>query len=295
MRKLTTIIITLLGVGTILLANAGAQTTTAKPKTAPATAARKPATTTAKPAAQQSAAQTAAPATTLTGDKEKASYALGMNIGAALRNQGVDAEVDPAIVTQGLKDTLTGSKMLLTEDDAKKALLGLQLAVQKAQLEKAQKTAAANKAEGEAFLAANKTKEGVVTLPSGVQYKIITNGTGPKPTAKDTVVCQYRGTLLNGKEFDSSYKRGEPITFPVNGVIPGWTEILQLMPAGSKWQVWVPANLAYGDRQAGPDIKPGSTLAFEIELLSIKQPEPEAPSAKTEAPAPKTDAQPAKQ
>ncbi len=302
MRKLTTIIITLLGVGTILLANAGAQTTTAKPKTAPATAARKPATTTAKPAAQQSTAQTAAPATTLTGDKEKASYALGMNIGAALRNQGVDAEVDPAIVTQGLKDTLTGSKMLLTEDDAKKALLGLQLAVQKAQLEKAQKTAAANKAEGEAFLAANKTKEGVVTLPSGVQYKIITNGTGPKPTAKDTVVCQYRGTLLNGKEFDSSYKRGEPITFPVNGVIPGWTEVLQLMPAGSKWQVWVPANLAYGDRQAGPDIKPGSTLAFEIELLSIKQPEPEAPSAKpeapapkTEAPAPKTDAQPTKQ
>jgi len=127
-----------------------------------------------------------------------------------------------------------------------------------------------NRAEGEAFLAANKSKEGVVTLPSGLQYKIITAGTGPKPTLEQTVVCQYRGTLIDGKEFDSSYKRGQPATFPVKGVIKGWTEALQLMPVGSKWQVFVPSALAYGERGAGADIQPGATLIFEIELVAIK-------------------------
>jgi FKBP-type peptidyl-prolyl cis-trans isomerase len=127
-----------------------------------------------------------------------------------------------------------------------------------------------NKKEGQEFLIANKTKEGVVTLPSGLQYKILTEGTGPKPTAAESVSCNYRGTLINGKEFDSSYKRGQPATFPVNGVIKGWTEALQLMPVGSKWQLFIPSELAYGERGAGADIGPGSTLIFEVELLSIQ-------------------------
>ena len=127
----------------------------------------------------------------------------------------------------------------------------------------------ANQKEGDAFLAANKSKPGVVTLPSGLQYKILTAGAGPKPTAADSVVCNYRGTLINGTEFDSSYKRGQPATFPVSGVIKGWTEALQLMPVGSKWQLFVPPDLAYGARGAGSEIGPNSTLIFEVELMSI--------------------------
>jgi FKBP-type peptidyl-prolyl cis-trans isomerase FklB len=127
-----------------------------------------------------------------------------------------------------------------------------------------------NKKEGEAFLAANKTKEGVVTLPSGLQYKVLKAGTGPKPSANDSVVCNYRGTLLDNTEFDSSYKRGQPATFPVGKVIKGWTEALQLMPVGSKWQLFIPSELAYGPRGAGPDIGPNATLIFEVELLSIQ-------------------------
>ncbi len=128
-----------------------------------------------------------------------------------------------------------------------------------------------NKKEGEAFLAANKANGGVVVLPSGLQYKVLTQGTGPKPVASDTVVCNYRGTLIDGKEFDSSYKRGQPATFPVSGVIKGWTEALQLMPVGSKWQLFIPPDLAYGDRGASSDIGPGATLIFEVELLSIQK------------------------
>jgi FKBP-type peptidyl-prolyl cis-trans isomerase FklB len=129
---------------------------------------------------------------------------------------------------------------------------------------------AANKKDGDAFLAANKGKDGVVTLPSGLQYKILKQGNGPKPTANDTVECNYRGTLIDGKEFDASSKHGGPASFPVGGVIKGWTEALQLMPVGSKWQLFVPADLAYGDRGAGADIGPDATLIFEVELLSIK-------------------------
>src|SRR5208337_625691 len=160
-------------------------------------------------------------------------------------------------------------KTLLTDDEAKSAMMTLQNDLRQKQEAKAQQAGQTNKTEGEAFLAANKTKEGVVTLPSGLQYKILKEGTGPKPTASDTVSCNYRGTLTNGKEFDSSTKHGGPASFPVSGVIKGWTEALQLMPVGSKWQLFIPADLAYGDRGAGPDIAPGSTLVFEIELLSI--------------------------
>ena len=135
-------------------------------------------------------------------------------------------------------------------------------------------SADANKKEGEVFLAANKTKEGVVTLPSGLQYKIVTEGAGPKPTASDTVVCNYQGTLINGVEFDSSYKRGQPATFPVGRVIRGWTEALQLMPLGSKWQLFIPSDLAYGERGAGGDIGPNATLIFEVEVISIQGKQP---------------------
>jgi FKBP-type peptidyl-prolyl cis-trans isomerase len=187
----------------------------------------------------------------------------------------VDYKVD--LVAQGLKDAMTGAKMRLTEQEAQAVLQEVQTELRKAQQEKAEKASAANKTEGEAFLAANKAKEGVVTLPSGLQYKILKEGTGPKPAATDTVVCNYKGTLINGTEFDSSYKRGQPSTFPVAGVIKGWTEALQLMPVGSKWQLFVPSNLAYGERGTGADIGPHATLIFEVELMSIQE-KPKPPS-----------------
>lgn len=201
--------------------------------------------------------------------KDKASYALGMKIGGDLRKQGATESVDPAITARGFKDALSGSKTLMTEDEQRAALMQLQNEVREKQQTKAHEEGAAARKEGDAFLAANKSKDGVVTLPSGLQYKILTAGSGPKPTATDTVTCNYRGTLLNGKEFDSSYKRGHPESFPVGGVIKGWTEALQLMPVGSKWQLWIPADLGYGDHGAGSDIGPGETLVFEVELLSI--------------------------
>ncbi|MGH9547737.1 MAG: FKBP-type peptidyl-prolyl cis-trans isomerase, partial [Terriglobales bacterium] len=201
----------------------------------------------------------------LTTQKDKFSYALGMNLGTNLHKQSVP--VDPNILMRGLKDALAGGKMALTEDQARAALTEVQNEMRKKQQEQMQVAGEASRKEGGAFLAANKTKDGVITLPSGLQYKVLTEGTGPKPTATDSVVCNYRGTLINGTEFDSSYKRGEPATFPVSGVIKGWTEALQLMPVGSKWQLFVPSDLAYGERSPGPEIAPDSTLIFEVELL----------------------------
>ena len=210
----------------------------------------------------------------LTTRKAKFSYALGMNIGTGLGNtlKSQSVEVDWSLVIQGLKDTTGGVKTRLTEDEEKAVLTEVQNEVRTQQTEKAKEAAAKNKTEGEAFLTANKAKEGVVTLPSGLQYKILTAGTGPKPTATDSVVCNYKGTLINGTEFDSSYKRGQPVTFPVSGVIKGWTEALQLMPVGSKWQLFIPASLAYGERGPG-EIGPNATLIFEVELISIKEKE----------------------
>ena len=205
---------------------------------------------------------------------------IGQGLGSNLKKQGV--EVDWTLVAQGLKDVVSDSKTRLTEEEAKKVLTEVQNEVRAQQQEKMKEAADKNKTEGEAFLAANKSKEGVVTLPSGLQYKILTEGKGPKPTAADTVVCNYRGTLINGTEFDSSYKRGEPATFPVGGVIKGWTEALQLMPVGSKWQLFIPSNLAYGER---PDprsgIEPNATLIFEVELISIQE-KPKAEEKKDE-------------
>jgi FKBP-type peptidyl-prolyl cis-trans isomerase FklB len=236
------------------------QAPAAKPQKPPA------AKTSEAPAAKSTTA--AAPAPALTTDRDKESYALGMNIAKGLKAQSVD--VDTALLLRGMKDTLSGAQPLLSDEQAVAALKELQGEVQKKQDEEKKELGDKNMKEGRAFLADNKTKEGVVTLPSGLQYKILTQGTGPKPTAADTVVCQYRGTLINGTEFDSSYKRGQPATFPVGRVIKGWTEALQLMPVGSKWQLFIPPDLAYGDRGAGGVIGPNATLIFEVELVSIQ-------------------------
>jgi len=204
----------------------------------------------------------------LSTQKDKTSYALGMNLAENLKAQSV--EIDPNLLLKGIKDELAGGKTLLTVDEEHATLMELQNGLRKAQMEKMAKAGEKNKKDGEAFLAANKSKPGVVTLPSGLQYKILQTGTGPKPSAADSVSCNYRGTLIDGTEFDSSYKRGEPTTFPVSGVIKGWTEALQLMPVGSKWQLFVPASLAYGDRAASNIIGPDATLIFEVELVSIQ-------------------------
>jgi FKBP-type peptidyl-prolyl cis-trans isomerase FklB len=193
-----------------------------------------------------------------------------------MRKDTVD--IDPAIFSRGMKDALSGGKLLLTDDEMKVALTKLQTDLRAKQEQAMQKAGEINKKAGDDFLAQNKTKEGVVALPDGLQYKILKEGTGPKPAATDSVVCNYRGTLLDGTEFDSSYKRGQPATFPVSGVIKGWTEAVQLMPVGSKWQLFVPADLAYGNRGAGQDIGPNATLIFEVELLSIQNKAAQAPN-----------------
>lgn len=204
----------------------------------------------------------------LTTDKEKLSYALGSDLGNQLRTQSVD--IDPDIFARALKTALTGGKSLLTPEEIRAAITRLQADMRARQAQKTAELSEKNRKEGDAFLAANKDKEGVVTLPSGLQYKVLHQGDGPKPTLDDTVVCNYRGTSLDGTEFDSSARRKEPATFAVKGVVKGWTEALQLMPVGSKWQLFVPAALAYGERGAGNAIGPNAVLVFEIELLSIK-------------------------
>ena len=264
MQKSFLTVITIFAAGMMLPGNTRAQ------QTPPAKAQPAPQAKTAPAAAKKPA-----PVLALTTQKAKFSYALGMNLGANLRRQSV--EVDPNILARGFKDALAGGKTLLTEDEARAVLTAVQNDMRKKGQEKMQQAGEANKKEGEAFLAANKTKDGVVTLPSGLEYKILTPGTGPKPTASDTVVCNYRGTLIDGKEFDSSYKRGQPATFPVGGVIKGWTEALQLMPVGSKWQLFIPSDLAYAERGAGADIGPNATLVFEVELLSIQNKIPDSP------------------
>jgi FKBP-type peptidyl-prolyl cis-trans isomerase FklB len=207
-------------------------------------------------------------------ETDKTSYAIGMNIGKSMNKNSVD--IDPNIVARGIKDALAGGKTLLTDDEAKAVMAAFQTEMRKKVEDKMQEDGAKNKKEGSAFLDANKARDGVVILPSGLQYKVLTQGTGPKPTAQDTVECNYRGTLIDGTEFDSTAKHGgKPATFPVGGVIKGWTEALQLMPVGSKWQLFIPGDLAYGQRGAGGVIGPNATLIFEVELISI-QPKPAA-------------------
>jgi len=199
--------------------------------------------------------------------KEKQSYSMGADIGSRFKSQSIEVEVDAFV--QGMKDTLSGGKKLMTEDEIRETLTNLQKELREKHMERNKVLGEKNKKEGEAFLAENKKKEGVKTLPSGLQYRVIKEGTGKSPKAADTVVCNYRGTLIDGTEFDSSYKRGEPATFPLNQIIPGWTEALQLMKEGAKWQLFIPANLAYGEQSTGI-IGPNSVLIFEIELISVK-------------------------
>jgi FKBP-type peptidyl-prolyl cis-trans isomerase FklB len=269
MKKSFTIVVTMLAAGVMFVGSARAQQTPA-PNPAPAPAA-KAAPSPAAPAAKPStgAVKKTLPALVLKTPKDKASYALGMNMGENLHKASVD--VDPNILARGLKDALAGGKTLLTDEEAKAAMNALQADVRKKQEEKIQLAGDANKNAGDGFLAANKSKEGVVTLPSGLQYKILTQGSGAKPTVSDSVVCNYRGTLIDGTEFDSSYQHGQPATFPVGQVIKGWTEALQLMPVGSKWQLFIPSELAYGSRGAGAQIGPNATLIFEVELISIQE------------------------
>ena len=211
-------------------------------------------------------AQEAAPE--LKSDKDKFSYALGMNFGENFRKQGLD--LDPAVFAKAFAEAFNTGKTAMSEDDMKTVLTAASQEIRKKQAAvQAEKAEQAQK-EGEKFLADNKTKESVVTLPSGLQYKILKQGTGEKPTLEDTVVCNYKGTLINGTEFDASEKHGGPATFPVKGVIAGWTEALQLMTTGSKWQLFVPSNLAYG-AQGPADIGPNATLIFEVELVSIQK------------------------
>ena len=199
--------------------------------------------------------------------KDKASYSIGLDIGRNLKDQSID--VDPKLLAQGVQDAISG-KQLLTDEEIKGVMATFQKEMQAKAAAQTKEIGDKNLKEGKAFLEENKKKKGVVALPSGLQYKIITAGTGKKPKASDTVTTNYKGTLIDGTEFDSSYKRGQPASFPVQGVIPGWTEALQLMPVGSKWQLFVPPNLAYGPRGAGHAIGPNATLIFEVELLSIQ-------------------------
>ena len=204
----------------------------------------------------------------LKSDKDKVSYSIGVNIGQSLKRDGVDVNTDA--FAKGLKDALSGSKPLMTDNERQQTMEAFSKELRAKQEKKASAASAENKKEGEAFLAANKKKAGVKTTPSGLQYKVIKEGTGKKPSATSTVTVHYRGTLIDGTEFDSSYKRNEPTTFPLNGVIAGWTEGLQLMKEGAKYQFFIPSNLAYGDRGAPPQIGPGATLIFEVELLKVK-------------------------
>jgi len=191
-----------------------------------------------------------------------------MDIGGNLKRGSV--EVDPDLLARGLKDSYVGGKTLLTEDQARQAIADFQKTLMAKQAETMKKLSEKNKADGEKFLAENAKKEGVKVLSSGLQYKEITPGTGKSPKAADNVTTHYKGTLIDGTEFDSSYKRGQPATFPVSGVIAGWTEALQLMKEGAKWQLFVPSRLAYGERGAGQVIGPNATLVFEVELISVK-------------------------
>jgi FKBP-type peptidyl-prolyl cis-trans isomerase FklB len=224
--------------------------------------------------------------TQLKDEKDKVSYSIGLDIGNTFKKQNMDINTD--VLMAGLKDALSGAKPLLTEDQIKETMSAFSKSMVEKQTTASKEAAAKNAAAGEKFLSENKAKEGVKSTPSGLQYKVLREGSGASPKETDTVVTQYRGTLINGTEFDSSYKRNEPTTFPVNRVIKGWTEALQMMKPGAKYQLFIPANLAYGERGAGQDIGPNETLIFEIELLSVK-PSDAKPDA---TPAPALEAKP---
>jgi FKBP-type peptidyl-prolyl cis-trans isomerase FklB len=210
--------------------------------------------------------------TELKDQKDKASYAIGLELGTSLKKGKMDVNTNTLV--KGLNDGLSGAKPLLTEEQVKETMTALQKEMMDKQAAAAKEAGEKNKAEGDKFLAENKKKEGVKTTASGLQYKVMKEGTGESPKETDMVVTNYKGTTLDGTEFDSSYKRNEPATFPVNRVIKGWTEALMMMKPGAKYQLFIPSNLAYGERAVGKDIGPNSTLVFEVELVGIKPPDP---------------------
>jgi FKBP-type peptidyl-prolyl cis-trans isomerase FklB len=197
--------------------------------------------------------------------KQQYSYAIGLNIGRNLKNN-IDAEM----VIRGFRDALSGAQPAMSDADMEKAMQAFQQVMAAEEAREMQAVAGKHKEEGTRFLAENKKQQGVVTLPSGLQYRVLKQGNGPSPKATDTVTTHYAGKLLDGTEFDSSIKRGQPASFPVNRVIKGWVEALQLMKVGDKWQLFIPPDLAYGENGSGPSIPPNSTLVFEVELLGIK-------------------------
>ena len=211
--------------------------------------------------------------------KDKVSYSIGMQIGFNLGRQKID--INPDILSAGIKDSLAG-KPQLTPDQVKDIMAQFEKDMEQKQKQLGEK----NKTDGEKYLEENKKKAGVKTTASGLQYKVIKDGTGTQPKATDMVTVNYRGTLIDGTEFDSSYKRGQPASFPVNGVIKGWTEALQLMKQGSKYQLFIPSTLAYGERAMGPDIGPNSTLIFEVELQDVKPPPTPGPQGSAKVPPP---------
>jgi len=199
---------------------------------------------------------------------EQLSYSIGADLGRSFQRQGI--ELDPAMLLRGLEDALAGRAPAMDEEAMRTAMAELQATLMNKQQEARHKQASATLEEGARFLAENRGKPGVTTLPSGLQYRVITSGSGASPADSDTVTVNYVGRLIDGTEFDSSLKRGKPATFPVNGVIPGWTEALKLMKVGDKWELYIPTNLAYGERGAGGAIPPNSALVFEVELLSVE-------------------------
>ncbi|MEN8217678.1 MAG: FKBP-type peptidyl-prolyl cis-trans isomerase [Pseudomonadota bacterium] len=218
---------------------------------------------------EKTTAQVSAEETVTLSDQEKLNYAFGYSLGKSFKSQGIEIDLD--ILVKGMKDGLSDSKAVMSQQEMTGVLKAFQREQMAKQMAARQALVKENLKAGKAFLAENKTKEGVVTLPSGLQYKVITPGTGKTPKATDKVKTNYRGTLIDGTEFDSSYKRGKPATFPVKGVIKGWTEALQLMKEGAKWQLFIPSDLAYGKRGAGKKIGTNATLIFEIELISIEE------------------------
>jgi FKBP-type peptidyl-prolyl cis-trans isomerase FklB len=235
----------------------------------------------------------------LKSQKDKVSYTIGVYSGKNLKQQSVD--IDPDIMAKGIKDSLSEGKTLLTDQEMREVMSVFQKEMAIKQTEKRNVLAEKNKKEGEAFLAENKKKEGVKTLPSGLQYKVIKEGTGKNPKATDTVVTHYRGTLINGTEFDSSYKRNEPASIRLNSVIKGWMEALLMMKEGAKWQIFIPSNLAYGENGSGP-IEPNAVVIFEVDLISVSQEtavpsqttKPEAKSSKSGEKSSKSTAKPSK-